>query len=346
MNKMKRNKISIIIPVYNVESYVGDCINSIKSQTFTDFEAIIVDDGSMDSSIEICKNLTNGDSRFIILHKENGGLMSAWKYGLIHASGDYIGFVDSDDWIDSTMYEILYDTVAKYDADIVVSGYVTEGETKHKRWTRDRLFIYEDNDVKNSFVKEYCCSYFNSISNPSINRWDKLYRKEILMQNLDLFNENISLAEDFNANIPVILDSKRIVLLPNFTPYHYRFNPKSIVNSINPKAFNNIYELGIAWLKISRAKKFESVYVESFIGNIIFEELNRICRCVPYSLIDKKDLNHKLEQCNGYHYLDCYAKVRLCKRIYLYNWCIQHNLFSIVKTLNYLNDFRRHFILI
>lgn len=333
-------KISIIIPVYNVELYVEKCINSIKSQTFSAFEAIIVDDGSKDSSIEICENLIKGDARFTILHKENGGLMSAWKYGVSHASCDYIGFVDSDDWVDANMYEVLYSSMEENNADIIVSGYIIEGNSFQTRWTRDELYIYEGDAIRNEFIKEYCCSYFHSKSRPSINRWDKLYRKDLILKNMALFNEKVSLAEDFNMNIPIIIDAKKVVLLPDFTPYHYRFNPRSIVNTINLNAFYNIKELGYAWRKISQSKCFESVYIESFIGNIIFEEVNRICRYTSFADFNTDKLNKNLELCNGYHYLRCYAHVRATRRIDIYNWFIQHKFMSVIKFLTILNRLR------
>lgn len=338
---IQKPKVSIIIPVYNVELYIEQCINSIKAQTLYDFEAIIVDDGSQDSSIEICKRLINDDARFTILHKENGGLMSAWKYGLSHASSDYIGFVDSDDWIDPDMYNVLYSSIKENNADIVVSGYIVEGKTSRSSWSRDDLYIFEGDTIRSKFIEEYCCSYFFSKSHPSINRWDKIYRKDILLKNMAFFNEKVSLAEDFNMNIPVILDANKIVLLPNFTPYHYRFNPKSIVNTINSKAFQNIKELGGAWNKISKIKCFKSEYVDSFIGNIIFEEINRICKSTSFSQLAPETINANLELCNGYYFLKCYSHIRKTKRIDLYNWFIQHKFFKMIKILNWLNTLRK-----
>ena len=336
----KTPSLSIIIPVYNVERYIERCINSIKSQSFSDFEAIVVDDGSKDASIEICESLVKDDSRFIILHKSNGGLMSAWKHGLKHASGDYIGFVDSDDWIDSSMYEVLVKSIEENAADIVVSGYVTEDNATRTRWTRDSLYIYEGDSIRNEFIKEYCCSYFKSISKPSICRWDKIYNKNLLLNNLDFFNEKISLAEDFNTNIPVILDAKKIILLPNFTPYHYRYNPKSIVNTINTQAFCNVKELGCICTTIQRSKGYESEYIGSFVGNIIFEEVNRILTSSSFFSLKDKELIENIKMCDGYYYLNCYARVRLSLRIYIYNWLIQHNLFSFIKLLTILNRLR------
>lgn len=113
-------KISIIVPVYKVEQYIHKCIDSILKQTFKDFELILVDDGSPDSCGEICDGYAIQDSRIKVIHKENGGLSSARNAGLDIARGDYIGFVDSDDWIEIDMYELLYGMCVEQDCDIAI----------------------------------------------------------------------------------------------------------------------------------------------------------------------------------------------------------------------------------
>lgn len=111
-------KISIIVPVFNVESYLNKCIESILCQSFTNFELILVNDGSPDNCGEICEQYALLDNRIKVIHKENGGQASARNTALNVAKGEYIGFVDSDDWIEPDMYEILYEMCIKYDCDI------------------------------------------------------------------------------------------------------------------------------------------------------------------------------------------------------------------------------------
>lgn len=118
-------KISIIVPYYNSELYLNKCISSILSQTLTDFELILVDDGSTDSSYSICKSFASKDSRILLLQKENGGQGSARNDALDLAKGIFIGFVDSDDYIDSNMYEVLYDNCIIHDAPLAICGYKT-----------------------------------------------------------------------------------------------------------------------------------------------------------------------------------------------------------------------------
>ena len=127
--------ISIIVPVYNVEDYIEDCVNSIVNQTYNNIEILLVDDGSTDSSGKICDCLADRDPRIKVLHKQNGGLMSAWKQGVLNSTGEYIGFVDSDDEVDLDMYERLLKTAEADSADIVACGLIREYESHTEKET-------------------------------------------------------------------------------------------------------------------------------------------------------------------------------------------------------------------
>ena len=125
-------KVSIIIPVYNVEKYLNRCIKSILKQTFRDFELILVDDGSPDKCPQLCDDWCKKDKRIWVIHKENGGQSSARNVGLEAARGEYIGFVDSDDWIEKDMLQLLYDSILKCRADISMCDYVIDKGMKKK----------------------------------------------------------------------------------------------------------------------------------------------------------------------------------------------------------------------
>lgn len=115
--------ISVIIPVYNVEEYLERCVNSVLKQTYNDLEIILVDDGSTDNSGKICDELKNKDDRIIVIHKENQGLSASRNIGIEKATGEYITFVDSDDYILEDMYETLYKNLIRNDADISMCKY-------------------------------------------------------------------------------------------------------------------------------------------------------------------------------------------------------------------------------
>ena len=118
MNNYGNELISVIVPVYNVEQYLEKCVNSIINQTYKNLEIILVDDGATDSSGNMCDELAKSDNRIKVYHKENGGLSDARNYGVERATGDYIGFVDSDDYIDYEMYEKLYEAIKKENVDV------------------------------------------------------------------------------------------------------------------------------------------------------------------------------------------------------------------------------------
>ena len=105
-------KVSIVIPVYNMQTYLDRCMKSVLGQTLEDIEIVLVDDGSSDDSPKMCDAYAKEDDRVKVIHKENGGLTSAWKRGSLEATGDYIGYVDSDDYIDHDMYEKMYERAA------------------------------------------------------------------------------------------------------------------------------------------------------------------------------------------------------------------------------------------
>ena len=217
--------ISVIVPVYNVEKYLEQCVDSILQQTITDLEVILVDDGSTDKSALICDEYQVRDTRIKVLHKQNGGLMSAWKAGVQMSKGDYIGFVDSDDWIDSDMYMTLYQTAVKSSADIVLCGWIREGKNKREK---EPMYIesgkYDrDSLEKNIFPKMLLERYI------SPNRVTKLFKRELLEKNFKYFDEKVSIGEDLITSFSCILDAKSIYMLAEYFPYHYRLNESSIM---------------------------------------------------------------------------------------------------------------------
>ena len=168
-------EVSIIVPVYNVEEYLENCIESILNQTFKDFELILVDDGSTDNSGKICDIYEKKDTRIKVIHKNNGGLSSARNAGLDIADGKYIGFVDSDDYIHYQMYEKLYSQIINNKADISVCGF-----QKVKKFKKDLLStnkFYEKVELFNNIeaLEQLYCKY----STEFVVSWNKLYIKTL-----------------------------------------------------------------------------------------------------------------------------------------------------------------------
>ena len=215
----EKSLISIIVPVFNVEVYLPKCLDSILNQTYENLEIIVVNDGSTDNSPQICEEYANKDSRINVLHKKNGGLSSARNAGLDVANGEYIGFVDSDDFVEKNMYEEMINTLKKYSANLVICSYFSDVEIKYPC---EKSMLATVDVVFRLYLKNKIQAY----------AWNKLYAKEIFSE---IRYTNGILFEDMDILLPVLEKAKKIALL-NDKLYHYIQRKASITNSnFNPK---------------------------------------------------------------------------------------------------------------
>lgn len=173
-------KVSVIIPVYNDEKYLEKCLNSVINQTYKNLEIILIDDGSTDGTAEICEHYKDKDDRIRILHKQNEGIGSSRNAGLSMATGDYVLFVDGDDWIASNHIEELYKLLKKNDADIAVGNFE---EYKQKGnvftyWINEKQYFEKCYSIKDWFKLEYDSAFFN-LSLVFVVPWDKLYKRSL-----------------------------------------------------------------------------------------------------------------------------------------------------------------------
>jgi len=178
--------ISIIVPVYKVETYLPRCLDSILAQTFTDFECILVDDGSPDNCPAICDEYASRDNRIVVIHQENKGVVVARDRGLRKAQGKFIHFVDSDDWIEPNALELLYKKQRETDSDLVLGGFCRI----YKRYNEKYIYPEISNNVPPII-------YFLSV--PSC-IWGRLYKKS-LFENYSLVDTNV--AEDLICNVQI-----------------------------------------------------------------------------------------------------------------------------------------------
>ena len=209
---MNKPLISIIVPVYNVEQYLRQCIESIIRQIYKNLEIILIDDGSTDNSGKICDEYALKDDRIIIIHKQNGGVSSARNAGLKIAKGDYIGFVDGDDYIRNDMYEELYNTAIKTNTELVVCNYLKGNENN---WITNNVFpLQQILTIKEAFQYLYKCESI----------YTKMFKKNII--NNIFFDENIVYGEDRLFYIEAYKKIDKIGCLPS-AKYFYRTNPNS-----------------------------------------------------------------------------------------------------------------------
>lgn len=234
---MRDNIISVIIPVYNVASYLPRCIDSVLNQTYKQLEIILVDDGSTDTCPQICDTYQEKDSRIKVIHKQNGGLSSARNAGLDIAIGELVAFVDSDDWIEPTMYEDLLETMRTNQSDIAVCRHrnVSEGSDMSEKGNAtisilDNYFVFLDHLIPPGEPILYFMV------------WNKLYKKQVIGNNR--FKEK-QIYEDIYFDHQILRNCKKIAFIDK-TLYNYQINrPGATASFFNDNKLAKITELEV-----------------------------------------------------------------------------------------------------
>lgn len=235
--------ISIIVPVYNVQDYLLECVNSLINQSKKDIEIILVDDGSTDNCFQICEELKKKDSRINVIHKCNNGLGMARNSGLEIAKGKFIGFVDSDDFVDRFMFEKLYSTALTNDADIVYCGYwrYINEQQKYEVKLSNKIETWIGKKQINEFIKDLLAPdpQINDDSKYGASVCKGIFRRSIIeSNNLKFESEREIISEDIIWDIDYISKAKSIVLLPDCY-YFYRYNNNSLTTVYKERFYTN-----------------------------------------------------------------------------------------------------------
>ena len=213
--------LSIIVPVYNSEKYLNECITSLQNQTLKNIEIILINDGSKDKSLEICKKYAQNDNRITVINQENSGQATARNVGIGFAHGEYITFADSDDWLDKDYYEKLVLTAKKHDAEIACASIIRE-----RKNSRKYRILYKDES-------EYVMAQDKIDITKCPNMcyvWNKVYKKDFLNK-IDLRFADGKFCEDVDFVCRAVYYSNKIVTVPD-TFYHYRVNQSSTVKTM------------------------------------------------------------------------------------------------------------------
>ncbi|MBQ1532672.1 MAG: glycosyltransferase family 2 protein [Solobacterium sp.] len=221
--------VSVIMPVYNAERYLQQSIGSVLGQSFQDWELILVNDGSKDSSEEICRNYAGQDHRIILLSQKNAGPNKAVLNGLMHAASEYVMFLDADDWYDSEMIRILYQSAVFHQADAVMGGYQKvspEGVLLERPLTTPDA-VYEKEDIEQQILKPFYETEADIYRRWSAPRWDKIYRTSVLKKAFEDVDITMSLGEDLAMNLSFLHYAERVVTLKGCWLYNYRVLDKS-----------------------------------------------------------------------------------------------------------------------
>lgn len=270
----KKIKISIIIPIYNVEKYLERCVNSVINQTFKNIEIILVDDGSTDGSGELCEKIKERDERIIVYHKKNGGLGSARNYGLDFATGEYILFLDSDDYIEiNTVEEMI-----KYkEYDIVCCGFDRVDEQTKKVYSQEMINLpFDEIEISDKSIID------TAFLSPS--GWGKLYKKDLIK---DIrFSYNKKAIEDVLFYLEVIPKTKKIKYIKKVL-WHYMVRKDSLIMGITEEKAQ-LFEDNLLEIK---SKYINNNYSDDIFNYLTMEVFIHNCISIPSRLFNNKDIN-------------------------------------------------------
>ena len=248
---MAKPLISVIVPIYMIDRYIGICIESILNQTYKNLEIILVDDGSRDRCPEICDLYSRKDQRIRVIHKPNGGLVSARKAGLQQSNGEYISYVDGDDWIGPGFIDGLYTAAETTGADMICAGQTRDLFSKSAHFSNALPSgIYEGEKLTDLW--KTMISY-KPFYRPGISTyvWNKLFRRDILIGPQSAVDNRISIGEDGAVTYPALLRCRKVALIDNVA-YHYRQREDSMLKqsasfSEEAQKLKYLYDYMIRW---------------------------------------------------------------------------------------------------
>lgn len=342
--------ISVIVPVYNVEIYLEECIQSILNQIYTNIEIILVDDCSTDKSPQICDKFSQEYPNIVVIHKDkNEGLGMACNTGINNASGDYIAFCDSDDYIDPEMYNTMYTIAQAYKCDAVFSGLKridSNGQFLGILPHYKELTIYR----KKSEIDSLICNIIASAPNIKTERLIQtsaksvLYHKSVINKgNIQFVSERIIPSEDLIFNIDILANSNIIGIIPQAF-YNYRINPKSITRSVKLSKFNQYKQL---YIYISnqcnkyningdirtRIQRLFIGYIRSYISNICLSSIPNKTKKEIYRLICK--------DCIWETIWKSYPRLKMTIYHYIFLVSIHYKLYFPIFIINKIKSYTR-----
>lgn len=238
--------ISVIVPIYNVETHLNKCVNSIINQTYKNLEILLIDDGSKDNSGKICDDYASADSRIKVFHKANGGVADARNFGIQKMNGEYFGFIDSDDIVHQDYIKRLYELISEYDADISMCAYVykwsdgTTKKTRNTQFTDSHIFFDNGKDALKQML-------YSKVYSPAC--WARLFNKKTIRFNFPHF----AIGEDMLASVSYFSDANKVVMT-NEPFYYYMQHDESVMHSINPEKVFDLVITGDEMMKLVSEK--------------------------------------------------------------------------------------------
>ena len=351
---MHEPKVSVIVPVYNAEKYIERCVNSLKNQTLEDIEIILVDDSSKDASYEMCLKLAKEDARIKVLHKENEGAGKARNAALKIATGEYIGFVDSDDFVDLNMFKTLYDTAKKYNSELVISGVIFVGGNMFKEDGECEIKTYFDTDTQfdtQSALKELKLGIVGAMpeddedSKYGMSIWKNLFKHDVITKNnLRFESEREMLSEDALFMVDYISCINNATGI-NGAFYNYCRNGDSISKSYKKDRFEKslvfISEAEKRFKKDIEPREYQ-IYIDRFWQAICRVICSQEIMHAMDSNIKYADLKKRLKAvCTHSHtkrVLKTYPIHKLPLKQMLFAYCMKYRFYMFLKILVILRN--------
>lgn len=282
-------KISIIIPVYNVKEYLAQCIDSVLNQSYENIEVLIVDDGSTDGSSQLCDMYGERDSRVKVLRQENKGVVAARNLGIENASGKYIGFIDADDWIDKEMYAVLISEIGE--CDVVSTGYKKyyfENENEVQYFDAIPEGRYEGRDKMEFIWSNMICYMGTERKGVYSYLWNKLFRRDIILRFYKNLNTKIRYSEDAAFLYNFLLNANSVAVVHKAF-YHHRIRHGSAVYSYDKYFLSNVNEF-----YVSVEELFSKHYLkENLISQLEKKTIQLLNEGIQYKMGFSEGLNFK-----------------------------------------------------
>lgn len=309
--------ISIIVPVFNASMYVAQCIESVLNQTYTDFELILINDGSTDNSLEICQSYSFDENRIKILDKQNEGVSPSRNIGIEKSSGSWVMFLDADDWLEPHCLSTCIEKVNAKDVDLLCfNHYYNKGSFEWKMEPLTERFISCENDELRHFKLDMMYPHFDLVKNKvqvgSIRAvWGKLFNARIIKDNKLLFNTGFNISEDAIFCLEFANHSKAVALVNSYL-MHYRVHGESLTNNYN----HNINTINQEIMQVFYEKFRQAVASQEF--QICYAGIGLEClfRALRVNLIHKNNkvsINTKLKEISALLQNDYFKKAFICK---------------------------------
>ena len=274
--------ISIVVPCYNCEKTIDNTVKYLREQTESNLEIILVNDGSTDSTPDLCNSYAGEDSRIKVVHQENKGLMRAWKNGVIASNGEYIVFCDADDYLDLDLVNRLHKTIDKYPVDLILYGMYEEYENGNKVKDLNRLpqGFYNREKIEQDIFPNLLSDGSMQSEMISKSRCNKAFKKQLLESIMDDLPDHISFSEDDLTTFTSVLNANNIYCMGDYCPYHYLRNAESMIGKHDPEIFSKI---DMVYKEIRRvAKKYGYTYDDQIMrdqfSTVMLFMKKEICR--------------------------------------------------------------------